>query len=53
MKINITSELDKAHEAYENEKSIIIGDLNNLLIHKVFDFHIIERAIKFIKNGEI
>ena len=32
------------------DKEIVLGDLMNLLTHKVFDFDIIERAIKFIKE---
>ena len=45
-------EQEKAHEAWLKEKEIVVGGLMNLLIHKVFDFDIIERAIKFIKEGE-
>lgn len=45
-------EQEKAHEAWLKEKEIVVGSLMNLLIHKVFDFDIIERAIKFIKEGE-
>ena len=46
-------EHEKAHEAWLKEKEIVVGGLMNLLIHKVFDFDIIERAIKFIKKGEV
>lgn len=45
-------EQEKAHEAWLKEKEIVVGGLTNLLIHKVFDFDIIEHAIKFIKEGE-
>lgn len=45
-------EQEKAHEAWLEEKEIVVGGLTNLLIHKVFDFDIIEHAIKFIKEGE-
>ena len=50
--IKVEDEQEKAHEAWLKEKEIVVGGLTNLLIHKVFDFDIIERAIKFIKEGE-
>lgn len=40
----------EAHEAWEKEKNIVLGDLMNLLIHQVYDHDIIERAYKFIKE---
>lgn len=40
----------EAHEEWEKEQRIVIGDLTNLLIHRVFDHDIIERAINFIKE---
>ena len=47
-----TDELEKAHQAWLKDREIVLGDLRNLLIHKVFDFDIIERAIHFIEKGE-
>lgn len=44
---------EMAHEVWLKEKKNVLGDLNNLLIHQVFDFDIIKRAIKFIEGGEI
>lgn len=44
------SELDKAHEAWLKEQEIVLGDLMNLMVHKVYDHDIIERAYKFIKE---
>lgn len=43
-------EQDKAHEAWVEEKQIVLGDLMNLMVHKVYDHDIIERAYKFIKE---
>lgn len=40
----------EAHEAWEKEKNIVLGDLMNLLVHQVYDHDIIERAYKFIKE---
>lgn len=42
---------EMAHEAWLKEKQNILGDLTNLLIHQVFDFDIINRAIAFIKEA--
>ena len=42
---------DDAHEAWQRERDIVVGDLTNLLIHRAFDHNIIERAIKFIKEA--
>lgn len=44
-------EQDEAHEAWLKERDIVVGDLTNLLIHRVFDHDIIERAIKFVKEA--
>ena len=49
--ISPSEELEMAHEEWLKEKQIVLGDLNNLLIHQVFDFDIISRAIKFIKEA--
>lgn len=43
-------ELEKAHEAWSKEREIILGDLMNLMIHKVYDHDIIKRAYLFIKE---
>lgn len=43
-------EQDKAHEAWLKEQQIVLGDLMNLMVHKVYDHDIIERAYKFIKE---
>lgn len=43
-------EQDKAHEAWLKEQEIVLGGLMNLMIHKVYDHDIIERAYKFIKE---
>ena len=50
--VKTEDEQDEAHEAWLKEKQVILGDLNNLLIHKAFDFDIIKRAIEFIEKGE-
>lgn len=42
---------EQAHEAWLKERDILVGELTNLLIHKAFDFDIIERAIRFIKEA--
>lgn len=47
---DLAKEQEKAHEAWLKEQQIVLGDLMNLLIHKAFDFDIIERAYKFIKE---
>lgn len=51
--VKVEDEQEKAHEAWLKEKEIVVGDLMNLLTHKVFDFNIIERALKFIEKGEV
>ena len=43
-------EQEKAHEAWLKERDIVLGDLMNLMIYKVYDHDIIERAYKFIKE---
>ena len=43
-------EQEAAHEAWLKEREVVVGDLTNLLIHRVFDYDIIERAINFIKE---
>lgn len=48
--IKVEDELDKAHEAWLEEKKIVLGGLMNLMIHKVYDHDIIERAYKFVKE---
>lgn len=40
----------EVHEAWLKEQEIILGGLMNLMIHKVYDHDIIERAYKFIKE---
>lgn len=47
---DLVKEQEKAHEEWLKEQQIVLGDLMNLLIHKAFDFDIIERAYKFIKE---
>lgn len=49
--IKVEDELEKAHEAWQRERDIVVGDLTNLLIHRAFDHDIIERAIKFVKEA--
>ena len=44
------NELNKAHKAWLKEQQIVLGDLMNLMVHKVYDHDIIERAYKFIKE---
>lgn len=46
-----TDEQEKAHEAWLKKKQVVLGDLNNLLIHQVFDHDIIIRAIEFVKGA--
>ena len=41
---------EEAHEAWLKEQQIVLGDLMNLMIHKVYDHDIIERAYNFIKE---
>lgn len=48
--IKVEDELDKAHKAWLKEQEIVLGGLMNLMIHKVYDHDIIERAYKFIKE---
>lgn len=48
--IGVEDELDKAHKAWLKEQQIVLGDLMNLMIHKVYDHDIIERAYNFIKE---
>lgn len=48
--IKVEDELDKAHEAWLKEQEIVLGGLMNLMVHKVYDHDIIERAYKFIKE---
>ena len=43
----------KAHKAWLEEREIVLGDLMNLMVHKVYDHDIIERAYNFIKKGEM
>ena len=46
----LTKEQEKAHEAWLKERDIVLGDLMNLMTHKVYDHDTIERAYKFIKE---
>lgn len=46
----LDKEQDEAHEAWLKEQEIVLGDLMNLMVHKVYDHDIIERAYKFIKE---
>lgn len=48
--VKVEDELDKAHEAWLKEQEIVLGGLMNLMIHKVYDHDIIERAYKFVKE---
>lgn len=48
--IKVEDEQDKAHEAWLKEQQIVLGDLMNLMVHKVYDHDIIEKAYKFIKE---
>lgn len=41
---------EEAHEAWLKEQEIVLGGLMNLMIHKVYDHDIIERAYKFVKE---
>lgn len=43
-------EQEKAHEAWLEEQQIVLGGLMNLMVHKVYDHDIIERAYKFVKE---
>lgn len=43
-------EQEKAHEAWLKEQQIVLGGLMNLMVHKVYDHDIIERAYKFVKE---
>lgn len=43
--------MESAHKAFEREKRIVLGDLMNLMIHKVYDHDIIERAYKFVEEA--
>lgn len=46
----LTKEQEKAHEAWLKEQQNVLGDLMNLMVHKVYDHDIIERAYRFIKE---
>ena len=48
--IKVEDEQDKAHEAWLKEQQIVLGDLMNLMVHKVYDHDIVERVYKFIKE---
>lgn len=48
--IKVEDEQEKAHEAWLKEQQIVLGDLMNLMVHKVYDHDIIERAYKFIEE---
>lgn len=48
--IKAEDEQEKAHEAWLKEQQIVLGDLMNLMVHKVYDHDIIERAYKFVKE---
>lgn len=50
MLIKMDDEQDKAHEAWLKEQEVVLGGLMNLMIHKVYDHDIIERAYKFVKE---
>lgn len=52
MLIKIDDEQDEAHRAWLKERERVLGGLMNLMIHKVYDHDIVERAINFIKQGE-
>lgn len=52
--------LENAHEHYLKEKSIVLGDLRNILIgysaagkSDSTEYGVIEHAIKFIEQGEM
>lgn len=48
--VKIEDEQEKAHEAWLEEQQIVLGGLMTLMIHKVYDHDIIERAYNFIKE---
>lgn len=48
--IKVEDEQEKAHEAWLKEQQIVLGDLMNLMVHKVYDHDIVERVYKFIKE---
>lgn len=48
--IKMEDELDKAHKAWLKEQEIVLGSLMNLMMYKVYDHDIIERAYKFVKE---
>lgn len=48
--IKVEDEQDKAHEAWLEEQQIVLGGLMNLMMYKVYDHDIIERAYKFVKE---
>ena len=53
MLIKMDDEQGEAHKAWLKERERVLGGLTNLLINKAFDPSIVERAINFIKQGEI
>lgn len=48
--LDMDKEREEAHEAWLKEQRIVLGDLMNLMMHKVYDHDIIERAYKFVKE---
>ena len=48
--IKVEDEQDKAHKAWLKEQQIVLEDLMNLMVHKVYDHDIVERVYKFIKE---
>lgn len=55
------AEMEKAHEAWLKEKEEVLGDLNQLMMgmaasgktaENSTDYSIVERAYKFVKEGE-
>lgn len=45
-----SEELDKAHEAWLKERDEVLGGLTNLMVHNVYDYDIVIKAYKFIKE---
>lgn len=48
--IKMEDELDKAHEAWLKERDEVLGGLMNLMVHNVYDYDIVIKAYKFIKE---
>ena len=54
--IKVEDEQDKAHEAWLKERDEVLGGLNEMwvgAVHGGYEQKILERAIDFIKKGEV